>query len=377
VLTRKLSFWRASDRSHALRRWHDAKHRGAMGRRGFATGQNLTVATLAPVEHIAGACSANEMKEHPMPDDPSVPLAQLDSDGYAPNLGRAYELLQQLLSENHGATSSIQLKRALITRLAIEEPEARSLMVELQFLDESAAQRIGKTEAKTYHYGRTFYSKDRYEEVLAQTDKEADTKEQEAEGKPDEEEDRETETRQNRQEEARLGAYVKRLLTDIYASDFAPDESEYVFDVHNERPGSTYENVDLIAVHWRTESTGDLVAVEVKLQFTAIAVHQACNYTRFSHRVWVGALVTSDVTEAALELRSVAPGLFDYAVSRGLGIIACRRTQGRGYQVFPIHWPRWQDPEPVERQQFLERYRRVFEQAGVLEPKAKRRLARF
>ncbi len=60
-----------------------------------------------------------------MTDEPSMPPAQLDSDGYAPNLGRAYELLEQLLSKNHGVTSSIQLKRALITKLGIQEPDAR------------------------------------------------------------------------------------------------------------------------------------------------------------------------------------------------------------------------------------------------------------
>jgi hypothetical protein len=109
------------------------------------------------------------------------------------------------------------------------------------------------------------------------------------------------------------------------------------------------------------------VSIEVKLEFSATAVHQACSYMRFSHRVWVACVVTSEATDAALELRTTDSGLFDYVLSRGIGVLACKRTQGRGYVVFPIHWPQWQNPEPVEKELFIERYRAFFEQAGVVE----------
>jgi hypothetical protein len=113
------------------------------------------------------------------------------------------------------------------------------------------------------------------------------------------------------------------------------------------------------------------------LDISATAVHQACSYARFSNRVWIAAVVSSDISEAALELRGNNPGLFDYVISRGIGIIACRRRQGGAYQPVPIHWPCWQSSEPVEKEQFLERYRSWFEQAEVIEPLQRRRAARF
>jgi hypothetical protein len=298
-----------------------------------------------------------------------------ESSAASHDLTQAYELLEELLRNGNGVVSTMQLKRQLIKKLAISEPKANEIVYTLQFPD-VVAQRTGKQGVMTYHHGRSFYSQSKYNEVQARTEKEADAKGHEAEASEDEPESP-TVSRQNRQEEARLGAYVKTLLEDIYGSDFMPDDVDYVFDVHNERPGSTYENVDLIAVHWRSEKTVDLVSVEVKLDFSATAVHQACNYARFSNRVWVAAVVSSDVPEAAMELRSANQGLFDYAVSCGLGIIACRRRQGGAYHPFPIHWPRWHYPEPVESELFLERYRAVFEQAQVVEPRQKRRSARF
>jgi len=313
-------------------------------------------------------------------DSPNPVADSSDTADSSRVLGRSFEVLEQLLQKNNGVVSSVQLKKELMARLKMVEPEARNLMVGLQILDEATAQLIGKPDAKTYHHGRSFYSKLKYDiDVLTQTDKEADTKEQEA-GEAKEEKvlaDEAPISRQNRGEEARLGPYVMRLLEDIYASELATKDIKYVFDVHNERAGSTYENVDLIAVHWRSETTVDLVAVEVKLDFSATAVHQACNYTRFANRVWVAAVVKGEGSEAARSLRLINNGLFEYAVSRGLGIIACRRTKGSAYQAVPIHWPRWQNPEPIEREQFLERYRAVFEQAEVLEPEKKRRAARF
>jgi hypothetical protein len=85
--------------------------------------------------------------------------------------------------------------------------------------------------------------------------------------------------------------------------------------------------------------------------------------------------VISKAAEAALELRNADPGLFDYTVNRGIGILGCRRTQGRGYEVFPIHWPEWQNPEPIEKERFVGRYRRFFEEAGLV--KKQGRSARF
>ncbi len=70
---------------------------------------------------------------------------------------------------------------------------------------------------------------------------------------------------------------------------------------------------------------------------------------------------------------SFDPLLFEHVVETGLGILACRRRPGRSYEVVPVHWPRRNHPDSVERELFLERYRRQFEQAGVLPPRSGRR----
>ena len=49
--------------------------------------------------------------------------------------------------------------------------------------------------------------------------------------------------------------YLKDALEDLYASDFGPTDRPCVFDVHHERPGGAFENVDLVAIHWRTWSS--------------------------------------------------------------------------------------------------------------------------
>jgi hypothetical protein len=132
-------------------------------------------------------------------------------------LGNAYDLLQKLLSENDGVASSVHLKRTLISQASLLEEVASQCIKELQFLDAHADARLGRKNAKTYHSGRSFFSKEKYEQALADTEKEADAKGQEAKEAPEPEE-REKEAPQNRQEEARLGVYVKTALETIYES---------------------------------------------------------------------------------------------------------------------------------------------------------------
>ena len=77
-------------------------------------------------------------------------------------------------------------------------------------------------------------------------------------------------------------------LEDLYFSESNADEKDFVFDVHSYRKGSSFENTDLIAIHWRSDKVYDLIAVEVKLGFSAQVVQQALSYTRFSHRALSG-----------------------------------------------------------------------------------------
>jgi hypothetical protein len=53
------------------------------------------------------------------------------------------------------------------------------------------------------------------------------------------------------------------------------------------------------------------------------------------------------------ELPRRYPALFDYAISRGLGVLA--RRQGRRYEVTPVHWPLRNQPDPLLEEEFMER----------------------
>lgn len=286
----------------------------------------------------------------------------------------AFRVLGEQLAKHDGCVSAVALRRELEKNGVAS---ARPLVVDLQFFDAESSHERGII-APSFEFGylgRSFYSAEKYAEAQREqeeaTDEKAEDASSEASTLPPEEI---VVTRANHQEEARLVQYVKEELEKLYASDFGPEDTDFVFDVHSARKGSSFENVDLIGVHWRSRNFCDLITVEVKLDFTAHAIQQALNYTRFSHRAWVAALVESD---SMAELPRRYPTLFDYAISRGLGVLACRRRQGRRYEVTPVHWPLRNQPDPMLEEEFIERYREYFETAGVIEPEARRRLPRF
>jgi hypothetical protein len=197
-----------------------------------------------------------------------------------------FRVLGEQLSLNDGCISTVAFGREL-RKHGIENP--RPLVVALQFFDPESKGDRPVPNFRFGHLGRSFYSEERYEQALknleATTAEEAEdagreaftTAPEEIQIKP-----------ANRQEEARLVRYVMSALEELYASDMGP-EAPFVFDVHSARKGSRFENVDLIAVHWRSRKFCDLVTVEVKLEFSAHAIHQAVSYTRFSHRSWIRA----------------------------------------------------------------------------------------
>ena len=271
--------------------------------------------------------------------------------------------------------SSLALKRELEANHGI--PNARDLVVDLKFFNPEASVERGipAPNFKFHHLGRSFYSEQKYSEELQKQQEEAT---QQADVASNEASVNETEepsvSRTNRQEEARPVTYVKGAPEDLYSSEANSEENSYVFDVHSHRKGGTFENTDLIAVHWRSERVCDLVTVEVKLEFISQVVQQALSYTRFSHRVWLAVPVDTD---SHSELREKNPALFEYAISQGLGVLVCRKRKGRSYEVFPIHWPLRNNVDPLEEEEFLERYRPEFEEAGVIEPKGRKRPPRL
>jgi len=282
-----------------------------------------------------------------------------------------FRVLGDLLNSRNGCVSTRALRNELEKNGVTD---ARDLCVALQFFDfESSSERtITPPQFRFYHLGRSFYSKEKYDQELKKLEREADHAGRDAERAVAEEV---PSPRTNRQEEARLVTYVKGALEELYySSDTTPEDKNYVFDVHSARAGSSFENVDLLAVHWRSRKVCDLVTVEVKLEFSAQVVHQALNYTRFSHRAWIAVPVETDENS---ELRERNPALFEYAISHGLGILACRRRQGGRYDVFPIHWPLRHQPLLLEEEEFLERYRNEFEEAGALEPRERNLFPRF
>jgi hypothetical protein len=288
----------------------------------------------------------------------------------------ALQVLQDLLSRHSGCVSSRALRTALEGRGI---PNARDLVVRLRYFDfEAPDDQIPKPSFRWHGHAKSFYSPERFQRLQQEQAIEATNAEQAEIAAPEEQEEedeaapREARPR-NRQEERRLGTYVVSALENIYQSDHTPEDASYVFDVHSDRPGTEFENVDLLAVHWRSGRCVELIAVEVKLDFTPRLVQQARNYGRFADRVWVAVPVLAEATEASTALRDFDPMLFEHVVDVGLGILACRRRPGRSYDVVPVHWPRRVHPDPVEKELFLERYRLHFETASVIAPRAGRK----
>lgn len=292
----------------------------------------------------------------------------------------ATNLLGQMLPKTNGCVSSLALRREL-ERKGV--PDARQLVVKLKFFDFDAAPDPAKPSPalRWYHHGKSFFTEEAYKLALNHAEAEADNAAEAArvESPPGEAEAEPAAAarRPNRQEEARLVRFVVEALGDVYSSDSAPEDALVSFDVHNERAGTEYENVDAIAVHWHSPEVVDLVCVEVKLEFTARAIQQAHNYGRFADRVWFAVPVQAPVGQAAIELRETDLRLFEYAVREGIGILACHRRRGRTYEVVPIHWPKRGTPDPADREAFVERHRDTFEDAGVVAPRARAKFPRL
>src|SRR5260221_12037684 len=208
------------------------------------------------------------------------------SQGYTPEQWSiALRVLNDLLRAK-GSASSIALTRELKRHDILD---SRSLIVGLTYIDREdlLARGLEIPSFAFNHLGRSFYTEERYREELArleaETEREADDASRSvAVVEPPEEA---PPPRVYRQEEARLTTYIRSALNDLYFNDRTSEDSDYVFDVHSERAGSSFENVDVLAVHWRSATIVDIVTVEVKLDFVPQVVQQALNYLRFSNRV--------------------------------------------------------------------------------------------
>lgn len=276
----------------------------------------------------------------------------------------ATETLRKLLAVSSGVVSSKALCREL-EKCGIANTQQMNTKLKLFKFDDPESEPL-LPSFRYVHRGRSFYS----EEASRKADNEIEAA-AERDGQGEQELEYEQveihAKKKNRKEEARLGGYVAEALEDIYATDKGPENRPIVFDIHNERPGTEFENVDLLAVHWRSREFVELVAVEVKLYFSPRLVLQALNYQRFAHRVWVAVPVSTDMP--ANELREVDAQLFDYIIEHGIGILACRKRKGGKYEVSPIHWPSLNRLDHVETAGFIERYREKFEEAQAVEPK--------
>lgn len=276
-------------------------------------------------------------------------------------LSVAKAVLNELLESTSGTVPLKKVRDGLTNRGIINVNE---LIGQLRLQD---SELLGQ---KIYFQKNKFFSADAYRVFQDRAVKAAE--EAAANAPPTAEADPEAvesapKKREHRQEEARLVSYLKPAMEEIYLSDVKPD-SEYVFDVHNDRAGTDYENVDVLAVHWRGRDIAELIAVEAKLEFSAKLVQQANNYRRFADRVWIAVPVRVSLDKAATWLRLENPLLFDYLVDLGIGIFACRRGMGKRYEIQAIQWPRQCQPSKIERQEFIKRHRDCLEEAKVVAP---------
>lgn len=288
------------------------------------------------------------------------------------HLSSTCAILKDLLVKNNGVVSSRALRKHLMDVLKIDDDTSRALITRLYT-------EVNPCGEDILSKGRSFYTKEKYASADASVQAQADIAANKEATAPEPPlavvESVKTDYVANKQEEARLNTYVIEALKQIYSTEFVDDSTPYVFDVHNDRPGSVYENVDIVGVHFRNEGVAEIFAIETKLEFTAKAIQQALNYTRFANRVWLAVPVTTH--EGAEELRAIDESLFEYAVEKGIGILACRKAKGRSYEVRAVHYPKRQVVDPVDRVVFVERYRSNFEAAGLIERKQQRKASVF
>jgi hypothetical protein len=239
----------------------------------------------------------------------------------------AVDLLRQMLHEK-GCVSSVALRAALEER---KIPNARDLVVKLRYPTDDTDSSMPRPDFPIITHGKSFYSEEAFKRIEAEKAEKAEVAAQVGGAEivvpspqidrrapvtasdAREREDEEISRKPLRQEEARLVNYIGSALEDIYDSEFVPSkDTPYVFDVHSSRAGSDFENVDLLAVHWRSHDRVEIITVEAKLAFTSRCVQQANNYRRFSDRVWI-AVPTSSM-DGAGELRETDPLLFEYVI---------------------------------------------------------------
>ena len=293
------------------------------------------------------------------------------------DLGR---FLAQLLEQNEGRISSDQVLKEGPKILSLNESDFRKMHDQIRKLSPKQQEVLRNDLGIDIHYQRRqWLTRERKnleadqrasaaaaEAEIADTDENADTTQDEPKRSP------------NKQEEWRMSSYIMDYLSDLYmTSRFVPADTEVAFDVCDQRrkikgtSKGVWENIDVLAVDWRSDTAVDLVAVEAKLSFTSDAVMQAISYTRFADRVWlaVGCQTDSPLEDLLFENRS----LLDFAVGHGLGILCCKMGRGRSYDIIPVSYPRKQNPDEIERDRFKERYSTTLEAAKVLQPGQNRR----
>jgi hypothetical protein len=323
--------------------------------------------------HEKGGNVMDDLAQQEYPPDwpsPTGPSGPIETGSTSPPATEPWQIatdtLREMLEQSDGVVSSRAL-RARLERRGVEN--AREMVVKLKLFNfQDSETDLPRPEFQYHHLGRSFYSEQAYARATEETVAAAEKAGHDAEASVQDEEQEGGEVhtkRRNQQDEARLCKYVEQALKNLYDSDYGPDV-EIAYDVHNERPGSEFENMDVVAVHWRSDEVVELVGVEVKLDFCPRLVLQAGNYKRFAHRVWVAVPVDSD--EPGVELREKDALLFEHVVEEGIGILACRKKRGRAYEAWPIHWPRLNSLDSIARDAFVQRYRGVFEKARVIEP---------
>jgi hypothetical protein len=204
-----------------------------------------------------------------LPEEPDDPADSGVSSSSEERVSLAADVLRQLLIRaREGAVSTQALRKELEARSI---PEPQELIAKLKSLEFSVER--GHT---WYHIGRSFLTESKYrearrtQEVEARQAEVADVAADDLEDSDDEQEIAvPRERKKRRREEGRLGAYIVPFLEEIYDDEASPDT--YVFDVHSTRGGTDFENVDLLAMHWRSAKCVDVISVEVKLRFTGFS----------------------------------------------------------------------------------------------------------
>ena len=184
-----------------------------------------------------------------------------DASGLSPEIINVGRFLARLLEQNDGKVSSDQVLREGPKFLSIDEATFRRMHDEIRKLNPNEQEALRHEFGIDIHYARRSWltserkNQEADQRAAAAAAEAAHAEETDISEIPEDEPKRSP----NKQEEWRMSSYIMDYLSDLYSNGpFVPEDAEVAFDVCDQRrkikgtTKSVWENIDVLAVDWRS-----------------------------------------------------------------------------------------------------------------------------